>query len=99
MKLKDDVSTRGLRAELLFAINVAAEVFVRAGSEMFVTSIQDGTHAFRSRHYDGAAFDFRIYHLDRKRIEKIISEIKDALNQDYDIVLEKDHGHCEYDPK
>ncbi len=99
MKTKDDVSTRGVRPELLYAITVAAEVFVRAGSEMTVTSITDGKHAYRSRHYDGAAFDFRIYHLDRKRIDKIISEIKDGLNQDYDVVLEKDHGHVEYDPK
>ncbi len=99
MRLKDGVSTRGVRAELLFAISVASEAFLRAGSEMMITSIQDGIHAYRSRHYDGAAFDFRIYHLDRGRIEKIIAEIKDALNQDYDVVLEKDHGHCEYDPK
>jgi hypothetical protein len=88
-----------MRTELLFAMTVASEVFMRAGSEMTITSIVDGTHAFRSRHYDGAAFDFRIYHLDRKRIEKIIAEIKNALNVDYDVVLEKDHGHCEYDPK
>jgi hypothetical protein len=99
MKLKDDVSTRGMRPELLFALNVASEVFMRAGSEMTVTSIADGQHAFRSRHYDGAAFDFRIYHLSRQKIEKIISELKDGLNQDYDVVLEKDHGHVEYDPK
>ena len=99
MRLKDGVSTRGVRAELLFAIFVASEVFMRAGSEMMITSIQDGTHMFKSRHYDGAAFDFRIYHLDRKRIEKIVAEIKDALNQDYDIVLEKDHCHVEFQPK
>ena len=99
MKLKDDVSTRGARPEILFAIALAAEVFMRAGSEMMITSIADGQHAYRSRHYDGAAFDFRIYHLSRQKIETIISEIKDGLNQDYDVVLEKDHGHVEYDPK
>jgi len=99
VKLKDDVSTRGVRPELLFAMIVASEVFMRSGSEMTITSISDGMHMFKSRHFDGAAFDFRIYHLDRKRIDKIIAEIKDGLNQDYDVVLEKDHGHIEYQPK
>ena len=99
MKLKDGVSTRGLRTETLFAMHVVSEAFMRAGSELTITSIVDGTHAYRSRHYDGAAFDFRVYHLNKERIDRIVAEIKDALNPDYDVVLEKDHGHCEYDPK
>ncbi len=99
MKLKGGVSTRGLRNELLFALLVASEAFTKAGSELTITSAADGIHAYRSRHYDGAAFDFRIHHLSKELIDRIVAEIRSSLNADYDVVLEIDHGHVEYDPK
>ena len=99
MQFKDDVSVRAARPELVLAIMVTNDLFRKHNAELVVTSIGDGQHQFGSRHYDGAAFDFRVYHLDRNRIDLVIKELKEALTKDYDVVLESDHGHVEYQPK
>lgn len=94
--LKQGVRVAGIRPEIALAIQVADGVWERQGSELVVTSITDGKHSPTSLHYSGAAADFRIWNIDAQRAKE---DLKDALGGDYDVVLEKDHIHCEFQPK
>ena len=95
MRLKDNsVKTAGMRTELLLAAIVADQVYKDYGLDFVITSVTDGKHSATSLHYVGAAFDCRIY--PNQDNEKLAKEIKRRLNIDYDVVLEGDHIHVEF---
>lgn len=100
MRLKDaSVNLDGVKAPILHAMAVAEPIMEKWG-EFVVTSVKDGKHSARSLHYVGLAMDVRIWGL-KEDADKVqaISELRDALGKDYDVVLEGDHIHIEYDPK
>jgi hypothetical protein len=66
------------------------------GEESIITSTYEGNHSPSSLHYGNLAVDFR---LPKKRADDLISAIRSHLPKDYDIILESDHIHIEYDPK
>ena len=67
--------------------------------EIVVTSILDGVHSSKSLHYKGLAFDIRTYIYTQYEISKLMGSLKYMLGPNYDVVLEKNHIHIEYDPK
>lgn len=83
-------------------IQVVASVYDKFGYDTIVTSICDGAHSSNSLHYrdgKGRAVDFRTRHLpDQGTKEAITQAISEALGPEFDVVLESDHIHCEYDP-
>lgn len=95
LKLKPGVRLGGMRPELVPALIAAAEVF----PDFIVTSVTDGVHGERSFHYSGLAFDARTRDLSAGEAEAITERLRDALSACYDVVLESDHLHVEYDPK
>jgi hypothetical protein len=98
MKIKgDSVKVAGLRPEALLAMIIADQVYTRHGMAFVLTSVTDGKHSIKSLHYSGNAFDCRIY--DGTDNEALVKEIKGKLNIDFDVILEKDHIHIEFDPK
>ena len=100
MKLKDDsVNFDGVNRTILHACVVAEPIMEKWG-EFVVTSANDGRHSKNSLHYKGKAVDIRIWALKKDEDKtQAIRELKLALGSDYDIVLEPDHIHIEYDPK
>lgn len=64
--------------------------------EPVITSTWEGTHSSWSLHYLKRALDFRL-----PRGPGIIAaqDLRKELGKDYDVVLEHDHIHVEYDPK
>lgn len=65
--------------------------------DMVITSLNDGKHMVGSLHYEGKAADLRIWGLkDPAAVEKRIAIL---VGTDFDVILEKDHIHVEYDPK
>ena len=70
-----------------------------------VTSGNDGTHLATSLHYKNLALDFRTGHnweaplMSEDEARELCEELKARLGMGFDVVLEKDHVHCEYDPK
>lgn len=64
-----------------------------------VTSGNDSTHKEGSLHYQDRALDFRTHDLTPTQIEAWAQEIKKRLGSDYDVLIESDHLHVEYDPK
>lgn len=82
------------------AMVVAAQIYNMFGATLTVTSVFDGKHKKGSKHYEGLAFDCRTYNLTDKQLQDIYRNLKLGLSGcGYDIVVEKDHIHIEYDPK
>lgn len=105
IKIKPGVRVAGLGAEILLAIDVANGVFAGLGLELVITSAVEGSHSRASLHYAGNAVDLRSRHiptLKRKRLER---ELRAALGKDrkhegdYDLVIESNHWHLEFQPK
>jgi hypothetical protein len=99
MQLKADVKVKGLQPEILLAIMVAKEVYADAGQTFTITSICDGKHSDASLHYKGQAVDIRTRDLSGVTALDIASRIKIRLGGDYDVVVEGDHIHVEFQPK
>lgn len=74
--------------------------------EPVITSANDGRHKRGSAHYRGCGLDYRTWttatsgqqHTPAKRHE-IVYGMKLILGQNFDVIGEDDHIHCEYDPK
>jgi len=100
LKLKANVELTRFDIRILLAIQLVYSVYSRYGYDCIITSISDGIHSAGSLHYEGLAADFRIRHLPSRAIAEIIFEdIRNHLTDDYDVVLESDHIHVEYDRK
>ena len=100
MQLKESVKALGVSPELLLAVIVADEVFTLHEIDFVITSLCDSKHqAAHSLHYAGNAFDIRIRHIPTKeQIDSIVAQLKTSLTADYQVILEKDHIHIEYQP-
>lgn len=99
LTLKPGVRVVGLKPELLIAFVVADGVYASYGLECVVTSVVDSKHSIGSKHYAGYAMDLRTHHVPADSIKELHRKIQNGLGGDYDVVLESDHIHIEYDPK
>ena len=96
MLIKAGVDISRLNREIRRALH-AAETTCSEWNELFViTSTYEGNHSAGSLHYSNDAFDIA----SSKLTEKAITDgIKSRLGPSYDVVLELNHVHIEYDPK
>lgn len=69
------------------------------GHDVVITSCLDGTHSEKSLHYKARAIDFRRFGLTMDEMLKVQQHTQKLLGPDFDVVLETDHFHIEYDPK
>ena len=95
----NDVNVSGLSVQILLALMVAAQVYQTYDKPFVITSANDGKHGPKSKHYRGDAVDIRTRHLSADEEINIAHEIAQSLGKDFDVVLESDHLHIEYDPK
>lgn len=111
MKYKDGVFVEVIRTvgnklkrlqlsdEMVQAMEIADVLSKKiSGQEAVVTSVLDGVHSKNSLHYVGKAFDLRIWIYTEEQIHLMVENLKSNLGSDYDIILEEDHIHVEYDP-
>lgn len=98
MRFKADVDPGGIRPEIILALMVAERIWAQQGAEVVVTSMLEGRHSPTSLHYSGQAVDIRRWNL--RDPEAAVQALREALpaNQ-YDVILEKDHIHVEWQPK
>lgn len=100
VEIKEGVSLRGLRPETFYAIERAKEVFAELGYPVTtLTAGVDGSHSNGSLHYVGCAVDFRTRHIEIDKLPALRAELGRRLGAEYDVVLEKDHIHVEFQPK
>lgn len=96
--LKPGVRILGLRPELILGITIAQEVYRQHSIEFVITSVMEGTHTRASIHYAGGAADLRRPPSDDVA-NLLINDLKLALGEDFDVILEGDHIHMEFQPK
>lgn len=98
--LKAGVKVAGMRPEILLAAVAVERVYEKAGFDCTVTACVDGQHMAGSLHYKGAAIDLRTRHVPHAiELKQIVDRIKECLGADFDVVVEMDHLHIEFDPK
>jgi len=76
-----------------------AGVYRQRGYFPVITSAVDGVHSPTSLHYRGLALDFRTRTVPADERQALRDAIAKALGPDFDVVLESDHLHVEWDPK
>lgn len=101
-----NVNLNGLSPQIISAIYITDYIYRINNVEMVVTSAKDGTHSKDSLHYSGNAFDTRIknitgYEISGNKVAVgIFLELQTVLLPlGFDVVLEENHIHIEYDPK
>jgi hypothetical protein len=97
-KEKNGAEIAGITPEALLIIIVADGCFRLSGEDCIVTSVTDGKHSSGSRHYSGNAVDFRLPSYATSALA-IVNRMRSCFDEDYDVVIESDHIHVEYDPK
>ncbi len=80
------------------ALLIAGSIFAEQQMDMWITSGDDGSHSAKSLHWLGCAVDLRTRHLPDTVITRIVTLLKLALSDAYDVVLESTHIHIEWDP-
>lgn len=98
MRIKPGARLNGLRPEMVVALLLAREVCAVHDHELVITSALDGEHQRASLHYVGCALDLR-RPASPTTAAAIAKELGDALGNDYDVILEADHIHVEFQPK
>ena len=103
--LKNEVHVNGAHfySELVAILNAArATAPMLQDNAVWVTSANDSNHMEGSLHYRNRAFDIRTWNITGPMTAMSngwVKKMKLILGDDYDIICEKDHIHCEYDPK
>ncbi|KKL05866.1 hypothetical protein LCGC14_2601760 [marine sediment metagenome] len=100
IRFKRGTKISGIRAELILALLVAEGVYDKYDTDLVVTSVNDGRHSYTSLHYSGSAADIRTRELpEADSIQAVAEEIRQDLSDEYDVIVESDHIHIEYQPK
>lgn len=105
LKLKPGTKFASHHIAIPIMVTVVNSVFQKYGYDCVITSANDGVHGVGSLHPKDMADDFRSKHLPDEATKKIIlAEIKEALGDQFDVLLEylgkeNEHYHIEWDPK
>lgn len=99
----DPVRFDDIQPEIGAALGKAKPVFDQFNQQLVITSANDSTeHKQGSLHYKGAAVDIRTRDLlggyTGQYAQDIVRSLREELGDDYDVILEGDHIHLEYDP-
>jgi len=96
MLIKAGVDISRLKREIRRSLSVVENIYNKYNEELIVTSTYEGNHGAGSLHYANDAYDARKANLNR---QLIIDETKKKLGKNFDVVIEANHIHVEYDPK
>jgi hypothetical protein len=100
IKLKKGVDLHILSPQAVLGMSIVDGVYGEfLEKECWITSVADGKHSRKSLHRLGMAFDVRLPSGVVSMYKTVVSAAKEALGEDFDVVLEEDHIHVEWDPK
>ena len=95
--IKNGVDLRGLSPQMAIAYTIACRCYGQY--DCVITSANDSKHGPNSLHYKGQALDLRTRHLNGQGLQAVYLKLKESLGEQFDVVLESDHIHVEWDPK
>lgn len=102
MQVKEGVVLIGVQWQMFWASIIVEKVYDHYEVPCVITSGVDGVHHGNGTddtlHYKGLALDYRTREFRAVDLPKVRAEIAAALGPNYDVVLEKDHLHVEFDP-
>lgn len=101
VKFKPGVLLGEMHPSLVATIPVVEGVFAKFGVDLVITSVADGDHSDGSYHYSVPvrAYDCRTRHLPPWATPELVASlIREALTQEFDLVVEETHLHLELDP-
>ena len=98
MNIKEGATVEGCQWQMFHAALVAEQIYKKYGAECVITAGTNGKHMEGSLHYKGLALDLRTFNVSGRELQIKVA-LQQALGKDYDVVIEKDHIHVEYDPK
>ena len=94
MLLKLGVDISRLERDMRRALNIIDAINKESeGGEAVITSTYEGDHSSSSLHYANLAIDIR---LGMNKIQTV-KMLRRGLGRKFDVVLEKDHIHIEYE--
>ena len=96
LKIKSGVKPRSL---IIAAAAINTAIDIDAPFDVVITSGNDSKHMKGSKHYDDAALDIRRFNIPAKWLDRFLTKLRGRLGGDYQVILEKDHIHVEYDPE
>lgn len=105
MRFKAGVQFGAVQPQIWYALGVADQIYDSRKEILTVTSLQDGIHAKgissgKNPHGNGLAVDLRTRDLAPGVAASIAEELGWKLfKQGFDIELESNHIHLEFDPK
>ena len=100
MKIKKGAMINGIHPEIVLGFTVANAVYEEYGLDCVLTSGTDGKHGTASLHYVGYAFDIRTRDFDSEEDTiNAAKDIQERLGKQFDVVVESNHMHIEFQPK
>ena len=97
MRFKDSIKYNIPGTVLI--LMAAEKVYNKHGKEVVITSLMDGKHMKNSKHYIGEAVDLRTYFFSKNTVLAVAADLQKELGSNYDVLVEEDHIHIEYDPE
>ena len=97
MKIKKGANIQGLDIRMRPALIAADRIWAKYGQELVITSGLDGEHSSGSLHYYGLAVDMRIYYFTATQLLDVTHELKEAIGNEFDVIVESTHIHVECD--
>lgn len=100
MIIKSSVTSTSVQPPIYYALGIAEMVYRYNGLKLVVTSLTDGQHMPDSLHYKGLAADIRTRDIPDVLLRSVHGSLSSVLSpMGFDVILEKDHIHLEFDPK
>lgn len=100
IELRPGIDLRLLTPQMSIAALIICNVYDRFGFDCVLVYGRDGMHSQQSLHYHGNALDVRTRMIDDAKVRQdLANEIARCLGPQYDVILESDHLHVEFDPK
>jgi hypothetical protein len=83
---------------MVLALVVADQVWGTMQADLVVTEATGGKHMENSLHYSGCAVDLRTSNVRPTALQGVVDLLRQRLGENYDVVLESDHAHVEFQP-
>lgn len=99
MQIKTGVKLNGIKPEIVLAIIIIETIYSKWDKELVITEATGGKHGRASLHYAGLAIDIRTNYFTNEEKQLVARDLREALGENYDVVVETSHIHVEFQPK